>query len=79
MKLKRCLEDAYIMGLNTVGEAFRNVHRNSHLYFENHRESMELAELTRHLSNYDDDELVTDILNKEEMDKLDKQLERDLK
>lgn len=79
MKAKRCLEDAYIMGLKTVQEAFWNVHRNSHLYFENYREDMELAELTRHLSNYDNDDLVTDILTKEEMDKLDYEVDENLR
>lgn len=79
MLAKRCLEDGYIVGLETVSEAFYNVVRNSHLYFRDETESMELAQLTRELSNYTDEELIVNILTKEEMAKIDKQLEKDLK
>ena len=79
MKLKRCLEDAYIIGLKTVQEAYFNVCRNSHLYFSDDRENMELDELERELSNYEDDDLVTDILSNREMDDLDRRLEEDLR
>lgn len=79
MKMKECLENAYIMGIQTVGESFYNVVRNSHLYFKDHTENMEIAQLTRELRNYDDETLVVDILTKKEMATIDKQLEEDLK
>ena len=79
MKLKRCIEDAYIMGLKTVEEAYFSVCRNSHLYFKEGKENMELEELERELRSYNDDELITEILSKREMDDLDRRLEEDLR
>ena len=79
MKIKTMLEDGYIMGLQTVGEAYYNVYRNSHLYFTDKAVEMELAELTRHIKNYNDDDKITDIMSKKEMERIDKQLEEDLK
>lgn len=76
---KRCLEDGYIVGLETVGEAFNNVVRNSHLYFAEHKEGMELAQLTRELANYEDEEKIVDILTKQEMAAIDKELEEAMK
>lgn len=79
MKLKEMLRDGYIMGLKTLNEAFFSIHRNSHLYFRDDREELELAELERQLDSYTGDELITDILTKDEMNKIDKQLEEDLR
>ena len=79
MKLKTMLENGYIMGLQTIGEAYYSIYRNSHLYFTDKREKMELAELERHLRNYNDGDLIIDILSKEEMERIDKQLDEDLK
>jgi len=73
------LEDGYIMGLETIGEAYYHVYRNSHLYFSDKSMDMELAELTRHIRNYTDDDKIMDILSQKEMEKIDKQLEEDLK
>ena len=78
MKLKRMLEDGYIVGLQTIGQAYYNVYRNSHLYFADKKVEMELAELTRHIRNYADDTLITDILTQKEMESIDKQLKEDL-